>query len=72
MRQKIFNAFAAASGRYPWVVIVLASVMTVISFLLAINFIKVETRILDLVPSDEPAAIEFDNILRQYSSASRL
>ena len=34
--------------------------------------LKMETRVLDLVPGDDPAAIEYNEILRQYSSASQL
>ncbi|MCP4674310.1 MAG: MMPL family transporter [Deltaproteobacteria bacterium] len=71
MRQKIFDAFAVASGRYPWIVVALALVLTVITGAVSEN-LKMETRFLDLVPSDDPAAIEFNDILRQYSSASQI
>ncbi len=71
MRQKIFDAFAAAAGRHPWLVIMGGVLLTVVAIFLSEN-LKMETRVLDLLPTDDPAAIEYNDIIKQYSSASQI
>ncbi|MCP4601354.1 MAG: MMPL family transporter [Proteobacteria bacterium] len=71
MRQKIFDAFASAAGRSPWLVIVAGVLLTVVSIGLSEN-LKMETRVLDLLPPDDPAAIQYDDIIKQYKSASQI
>ena len=71
MRQKMFDFFASVAGRRPWYVLILAVVLTIVAGGLSEN-LRMETRVLDLVPADDPAAAEYDNIIRQYSSASQV
>jgi predicted RND superfamily exporter protein len=71
MRQKIFDALAATCAKSPWLVLVGALVLTAAAGWLS-QGLRMETRVLDLVPSDDPAAIEYNDIIRQYSSASQI
>jgi uncharacterized protein len=71
MREKIFNALAKLTGGSPWLVLAAGLILTIVAGGLSEN-LKMETRILDLVPGDDPSAVEYNNILRQYSSASQL
>ncbi len=71
MRQKIFDMLAAASGGHPWIVLIVGLVLTIVAGGLSEN-LRMETRVLDLVPADDPAAIEYEKIIQHYSSASQI
>ena len=71
MRDKIFDALASITGKYPWLVLLGALVLTVISVGLSGN-LRMETRVLDLLPADDPAAVQYNDIIAQYSSASQI
>ncbi len=71
MREKIFDALASITGKYPWLVLLGALVLTVISVGLSGN-LRMETRVLDLLPADDPAAVQYNDIIAQYSSASQI
>ena len=55
MRQNLFDRLARLTGNYPWFVLLGALVLTVISVGLSED-LRMETRVLDLLPADDPAA----------------
>lgn len=71
MRQKLFDRLARLTGNYPWWVLLGALVLTVISVGLSED-LRMETRVLDLLPADDPAAVQYNDIINQYSSASQI
>ncbi len=71
MRQKIFNALAKITGNHPWLVLIGALVLTVAALGLSKN-LRMETRVLDLLPADDPASVQYNDIINQYSSASQI
>jgi hypothetical protein len=70
-REKAFDKLAIVVSRSPWIVLGIALAITVAAGA-ASGTLRMETRILDLVPRDDPASIEFNDIVRQYSSASQI
>lgn len=71
MRQKAFELLAAVVAKRPWLIVIAAVVLTVVAGGLS-ETLRMETRVLDLLPKDDPAAQEFDDIVRQYASASQI
>jgi hypothetical protein len=71
MRQKIFDMLALMTGKHPWLVMLGALVLTVVSLGLSEN-LRMETRVLDLLPADDPVAVQYNDIINQYSSASQI
>jgi predicted RND superfamily exporter protein len=71
VRDRAFDKLAVVVSRSPWIVLGVALLIT-IGAGAASETLKMETRILDLVPRDDPASIEFNDIVRQYSSASQI
>ena len=71
MRRRLFDLLAGLSARRPWLVVAAAALLTVAAAAAA-GGLRMETRVLDLLPSDDPAALEFDDIVRHYSSASQI
>ncbi|MBW2278656.1 MAG: hypothetical protein JRF63_14280, partial [Deltaproteobacteria bacterium] len=71
LREKAFDKLAGIVSRNPWIVLGVAMLVT-IGAGAASGSLKMETRILDLVPRDEPSSIEFNDIVRQFSSASQI
>ncbi|MDJ0763559.1 MAG: MMPL family transporter [Myxococcota bacterium] len=71
IRQRCFDGLANLAASRPWIVVCCGLILTILSLLVSSN-LKLETRILDLVPSDDPAALEYNDIVRQYSAASQI
>ena len=71
MRAKLFDLLTRLVGGSPWLVLLAALLLSFAAIAVSSN-LKMETRILDLLPKGDPAAVEFDNIIRQYSSASQI
>ena len=71
MRQRIFNMLAKLAEKKPWLMIIAALVLTMITGGLSEN-IRMETRILDLLPKDDPASVQYYDIIREYSSATQI
>lgn len=71
MRRRIFHFLANICSSHPWIVIGIALLITMISAGLS-SSLKMETRVLDLVPASEPCAQEYNDIIRQYNSASQI
>ncbi len=71
MREGIFDCLAGLVSKRPWVIVIVSLVVTVIAGGLS-EGLRMETRVMDLLPKDEPAAQEFDDIVRQYASASQI
>lgn len=71
IRDKAFGKLAVVVGGSPWIVLGIALLLTVAAGGVS-GSLRMETRILDLVPRDDPASIEFNDIVRQYSSASQI
>jgi predicted RND superfamily exporter protein len=71
MRQKIFDMLATITGKYPWLVLLCALVLTAGAVGLSGN-LRMETRVLDLLPADDPASVQYNDIINQYSSASQI
>ncbi len=71
MRAKLFDLLTRLVGGSPWLVLLAALLLSFTAIAVSSN-LKMETRILDLLPKGDPAAVEFDNIVRQYSSASQI
>jgi len=70
-RERFFDKLADLVSRNPWIVLGVALLIT-IGAGAASESLKMETRILDLVPGDDPSSVEFNDIVRQYSSASQI
>ena len=71
IRDRAFDRLASLVSRSPWIVLGVALLVTIAAGA-ASESLKMETRILDLVPREDPASIEFNDIVRQYSSASQI
>lgn len=71
MRDRFFDALASLVNKRPWIIMLVALVLLAAAGAVSGN-LKMETRILDLMPKDDPAATEFEEIVRQYSSASQI
>jgi predicted RND superfamily exporter protein len=71
MRERIFDFLAKAAEKRPWLVMLAALLITVVAVGLS-SRLRIETQFLSLVPRDDPAAVEFDEIIRQYASASQV
>ncbi len=73
MRKQLFDRLATALSRHFGVFLIGGAGLTGIAALVLILFpIRIETRVMDLVPADEPSAQEFNDIVRQYASASQI
>jgi len=71
MRKRLYEALAHTTFHRPWLVFGAALLLTVAAGG-ASETLKMETRVRDLLPGDDPAAIEFNEIVRQYSSTSQI
>ncbi len=71
MREKLYDALAAVTFRRPWTLFVTALLLSVVGGWLS-SSLKMETRVLDLLPADDPASTEYNDIIQQYSSASQI
>ena len=70
---KVFNSLARLVSNKPWWVLLGALLLLVFSIgVVAVRGLKMETRILDLLPKDDPAAMAYNDILKQYDSASQI
>jgi predicted RND superfamily exporter protein len=71
MKEKILRKWARFAATHPWRVIIGLLVITVIAVVFASN-IRMEMRWSDLMPMGDPMAQEFDQILKEYRSASTI
>lgn len=71
MRERIYDTLAVLTFRRPWTVFATALLLSIAAGYLA-NSLKMETRVLDLLPKNDPASTEYNDIIQQYSSASQI
>lgn len=71
MRQRLFDRLALLTCNRPWLVLAAAVILAGAAGALS-GRLKMETRILDLLPRDEPSAVEFNKIVQKYDSASQV
>ena len=73
IRDRLFTTLASLTYKSPWFVLLAAFFLVSVSLAaVGINSPKMQTRILDLLPANDPAAIEYNDIVQQYSSASQI
>ncbi len=71
MKEKLLRKWARFAAAHPWQVIIGVLVVTVLAALSA-SRIKMSMRWSDLLPMHDPAAQEFDRVLREYHSVSTI
>jgi len=71
MREKILLTLARFQAKHPWRVMAIFALFTVIFIYFASN-LKTTMRWSDLLPKDDPRTVEFDNIIKDFSSASNM
>jgi predicted RND superfamily exporter protein len=71
MRERLYDTLAGLTFRRPWIVFTAALLVSVAGGALS-ESLKMETRVLDLLPEDDPASTEYNDIIQQYSSASQI
>lgn len=73
MRNRLFEILAKWVTQYAvWILIGAFGLSAVSLWVFEFKDVKFETRILDLLPASDSAAIEYNNILEQYDSASQI
>lgn len=72
MRRRLFDSLSRLVVYRYRLVLAVAMVVTAACLALASAGIRLETRILDLLPSDDPAAVQYEAIVKQYDSASQI
>ena len=73
MRRRLFEWLSTLVSQRPWQVLGAALLLCVLSVgVVEMHGVKMETRILDLLPGEDPAAIAYNHILDQYDSASQI
>ena len=71
MRNKILLTLARFQANHPWRVLAVFTILTILFTYFASN-LKTTMRWSDLLPKDDPRTIEFDNIVKDFSSASNM
>ncbi len=71
MKEKILRKWARFAATHPWQVIFVLLVITVLAAISA-STIKMSMRWSDLLPMHDPAAQEFDRVLKEYKSVSTI
>ena len=71
MREKILRSLAQLATRYPWWIISIAGAVTVVSIIISGN-LELSMRWSDLMPENDPRAVEFNRVLEKYKSASSI
>ncbi|MBN2341552.1 MAG: MMPL family transporter [Deltaproteobacteria bacterium] len=73
MRTRMFRALAELVTDRPWLIFGGALLLAAVSMgVFEAKQVRFETRVLDLLPKDDPAAVEYNDILKQYDSASQI
>ncbi|MBN2718575.1 MAG: MMPL family transporter [Deltaproteobacteria bacterium] len=73
MREKLFARLAQLISTRPWWVLGACVLLLAVSIgIVEVRGLKMETRILDLLPKEDPAALAYEDILKQYDSASQI
>ncbi len=71
MKEKLLQKWARFAATHPWRVIIALLVITALAAISA-STIRMEMRWSDLLPMHDPAAQEFDKVLREYKSVSTI
>lgn len=71
MKEKILRKWARFAATHPWQVIIALLIITILAAISA-STIRMEMRWSDLLPMHDPAAQEFDKVLREYKSVSTI
>ena len=71
MKEKILRKWARFAATHPWRVITALLVITVLAAISA-STLRMDMRWSDLLPMHDPAAQEFDRILKEFKSASTI
>jgi len=71
MKEKILRRWALFAATHPWQVIMVLLIITVLAAISA-STIRMDMRWSDLLPMQDPAAQEFDKVLREYKSVSTI
>ncbi|UCG29970.1 MAG: MMPL family transporter [candidate division WOR-3 bacterium] len=69
MREKLLRNWARIAATHPWRVITVVLIIAVLAALSA-SRIRMDMRWSDMLPSNDPKAKEFDEIITEYKSAS--
>ncbi len=69
MRERLLKKWARIAATYPWYVILAVFIVTILAALSA-SRIRMDMRWSDMLPSNDPKASEFDEIITEYKSAS--
>ncbi|UCD04985.1 MAG: MMPL family transporter [candidate division WOR-3 bacterium] len=69
MRERFLRNWARIAATYPWRVITVVLIITVLAALSA-SRIRMDMRWSDMLPANDPKAKEFDEIITEYKSAS--
>ncbi|MBN2528731.1 MAG: MMPL family transporter [Deltaproteobacteria bacterium] len=73
MRERLYDRLVQLVSTKPWWVLLGAFVLLIASgVIVELRGLKMETRILDLLPKTDAAAVEYNDILKQYDSASQI
>ncbi|TKJ37926.1 hypothetical protein CEE37_13255 [candidate division LCP-89 bacterium B3_LCP] len=71
MREKLLRNLARLAYRYPWWILGIAGIVTILSILISQN-LELSMRWSDLMPENDPRSIEFNRVLEKYKSASSI
>jgi hopanoid biosynthesis associated RND transporter like protein HpnN len=69
MRERLLRNWARIAATHPWRVIIVVLIITVLAAISA-SRIRMDMRWSDLLPMNDPKAMEFDEIITEYKSAS--
>jgi len=69
MREKLLRNWARIAATHPWRVITVVLIIAVLAALSA-SRIRMDMRWSDMLPANDPKAMEFDEIITEYKSAS--
>ncbi|TET74149.1 MAG: multidrug RND transporter [Candidatus Aminicenantes bacterium] len=72
MREKILKSLARLHAQYPWRMLSVVVILTLVLGTVAISFLKMTTRWSDLLPAKDRRTIQFNKIINEFVTATSI